>query len=144
MSVLGSERFKEVTAIVRTIKCLQLSKIASARADPSHCSPQRSLPTVIPSPSNQLFFHNQLVEVVEHTPIEALADQDWDSLIDQAKEDLHEYREWSEGEPEKQSQTKSSPITIDFHTSSTKLTSVLIEDEDDAAPEGPLTKRRRF
>jgi hypothetical protein len=138
-SVLGSERFKEVTEIVRSIKCLQLSKTACACPSPVQSSPHCSVPTVIPCPANQLLFHNQLVEVFAHTPVEALADQDWDRLIDQAKEELQEYREWSEGAPRNLVQ-----VSVDACTYPTQSTSVLIEDEDDPPPRGPLAKRRRF
>ena len=100
---LGEERYQEVMALVREIKLLRLSRAGAACAGPQCAlSPKRSsdrhhsLPMVIPCPVNQLFFHNSLVEVVDHAPLASLPDQDWDGLVRQAKQDLRDYLEWSE------------------------------------------------
>jgi hypothetical protein len=97
MRALGSDRYEEATSLVRTIKMLRLSRAASACTGRGPCSTrQRSLPTVIPSPASQLFFHTQLSPVMERAPTESFADQDWENLMTQAKENIREYLEWSD------------------------------------------------
>jgi hypothetical protein len=155
MTVLGSSRYGEAKCLVRRIKMLQLSRGASACTGWGPCSTQRSLPTVIPSPASQLFFYTQLPRVMESTPPGSFADQDWETLMNQAKDDIREYMEWTDRfELQKttpvQKQEKFSPSSVQSKRV-LEPASVLIEDDDDATtlslhslPHEPIAKRRRL
>lgn len=97
--LLGQDKFKEATDLAREIESIRLQR-ASLGCTQKECKivneTLQELPgTTIPSPVKQLFFNNRLYDVLLYTPLETLSELDLDGLIESAKEDLREYRDWS-------------------------------------------------
>jgi len=98
--LLGVSMFEEMMELAREIETIRLQR-ASLGCTSGKCLAEnvgfRSLPSVIPSPVKQLFFHNNLSRILHDAPLKALPDLDLKSLVDSAKRDLLEYKEWSKG-----------------------------------------------
>lgn len=92
-------RLDEALQLVQEINTMRLSRaslgcstcLMPAKAIGPSGTP---LPTEIPTPVKKLFFHNELCNAVERAPLKSLNTLNWNELIERAKLDLKEYREW--------------------------------------------------
>jgi len=105
---LGSRsRYNEVLDLVGEISTLRYERAGATcnsrecrlrreQQDPSTQQRQeKEIRETIPSPVRQLFFYNELDRVVTTADPATFRDLDWDGMIERARLEVAEYREWA-------------------------------------------------
>jgi hypothetical protein len=97
------DRFEEVMSLANEINlarldlvkrgCSNVVCLARLQCGDDSCSPRLGGDS-IPTPVRRLFFLNRLCRIVKELPVFKFNEQDWESLIVEARSDLRGYRMW--------------------------------------------------
>jgi len=143
LATLGSiERLRRVQDLVRQIEDIRYQR-ASLGCTRTECvlrTPQliKTLPSSIPQPVRNLFFkRDRLLDVYKHASIEELQllsrhkDKDlWSGLIEEAEQDVADYRAWSEGRYDNNDTMSNNGNSIEAVTAAVIPTATTISDDN--------------
>ena len=106
-ATLGVERLAEASTLVHTVKQLRLARTSRGcrqceSEDDALCTSREenispfAAQEQLPSPVRSLFFETALVDAFDSAPAERMPHLDWETMIDQARCNIHRYSSWCE------------------------------------------------
>lgn len=94
--LLGNKNFHETAQVVSEIESIvRRRQQETQQQNRQPKEEERPVYTVIPDPGKQVSQHQKLRIVLERAPLRLLPIIDIKSMVDSAKDDLQEYREWA-------------------------------------------------
>lgn len=104
--ILGQDLSRNICKVVTEVKLLRLQRAATAcgacmRNGTCSMAPREGiadLPPLMPEPVQRLFFNTRLIEATEKTPVSQLKNQDWDTMLQEARNNIDEYHVWTKAQ----------------------------------------------
>ena len=90
--LLGPSRYSKARDLIKDIRLAKVKKVAGLKCNGSVCG--RTFGVNLPLVVRKLYFETALVQAFEKYPLDRLGSLDWDMLMQQAEQNLLEFKQW--------------------------------------------------